>query len=398
MARQVRTTTSRDVNVLLPRIVFLLTVLALVLFGLVMVFSAGIMETVEDEVGPFYFLRKQLIACVIGVVFAVLLWKVIPSSWFNSKFAAIVVVGIVVLFIFLTRFAGEEANGARRWIIIAGFSFQISEFAKIALAIMGAFILDRFRSGEFSFKDAAVWAFMGLLIPMGFLYVFQSDLGTTLIIAVGLLSVLWIGEVPTKWFVLIILGIFVFGLFAVFGTGYRSSRFSVLSDPWNDGDGGYGAGYQIIHSYYALAEGGLTGVGLGNSHEKFQYLPEAETDFIFAVIGEELGLIGTTLVIVLFLVLLWSGMRICRSAATGFDAMLSGSLVIMLVAQAFLNIMCVIGLLPTTGKPLPFISSGGSSMIASLIMVGLILGVSDASDTSKVHQKRRDDLRVIRAR
>ena len=115
-------------------------------------------------------------------------------------------------------------------------------------------------------------------------------------------------------------------------------------------------------------------------------------------IGEELGLIGTTLVIVLFLVFLWAGMRICRSATTGFDAMLAGSLVIMITAQAFLNILCVIGLLPTTGKPLPFISSGGSSMIATLIMVGLILGVSEASDKSKVHEKRRDDLRVIRAR
>ncbi|MDO5117120.1 MAG: putative peptidoglycan glycosyltransferase FtsW [Eggerthellaceae bacterium] len=397
MARQSRTTTSNDVNVLLIRIVFLLTVLALVLFGLVMVFSAGTMETVEDEVGPFYFLRKQLIAVAIGVVLAVILWKVIPSSWFNTQFVAIAVVVIVALFILLTRFAGDEVNGARRWILIAGFSFQISEFAKIAFAIMGAYILDHYRSGEFSFKEAAVWAFVGIIIPMGFLYVFQSDLGTTLIIGVGLLSVLWIGEVPTKWFAIIVLGLVIFALFAVFGTGYRSNRFNILSDPWNDGEGGYGAGYQLIHSYYALAEGGVTGVGLGNSHEKFQYLPEAETDFIFAVIGEELGLIGATLVIVMFLVFLWAGMRICRSAATGFDAMLSGSLVIMIVAQAFLNISCVIGLLPTTGKPLPFISSGGSSMIATLIMVGLILGVSEASDKSKVYEKRRDDLRVIRA-
>jgi len=211
MARQSRTATSDDVNVLLPRIVFLLTALALVLFGLVMVFSAGTMETVEDEVGPFYFLRKQLIAVAIGVVLAIILCIVIPSSWFNTRFASITVVAIVALFILLTRFTGDEVNGARRWILIAGFSFQISEFAKIAFAIMGAYILDRYRSGEFSFKDTVVWAFVGLLIPIGFLYVFQSDLGTTLIIGVGLLSVLWIGEVPTKWFALIVLGL-VFSL------------------------------------------------------------------------------------------------------------------------------------------------------------------------------------------
>lgn len=396
MARRPSKTSSADVNVLLPRLVFLITVLALVLLGLVMVFSASTMEAINDDVSPIYFLRKQLIACAVGVVLAVVLWKAVPSSLFNSNLA-LIIWAVMVVFIFLTRLAGEEVLGARRWIKIAGFSLQISEFAKIAFVIMLAYILDRYRSGEFDFRQAAVWGFVTILIPMGLLYVFQSDLGTTLIVVAGLASVMWLGEVPLRWFLLFIGLFIVFALFAIFGTSYRADRLSYLLDPWDDGEGGYGKGYQLIHSYYAFAEGGITGVGLGNSHEKYLYLPEAETDFIYAIVGEELGLIGAVLVIVLFLVFLWAGMRICRSAQTGFDAMLSGSLTIMIVAQAFLNIGCVIGLLPTTGKPLPFVSSGGSSLIATLIMVGLILAVSEGSDKSALYERRRDDLRVIRA-
>ena len=137
-------------------------------------------------------------------------------------------------------------------------------------------------------------------------------------------------------------------------------------------------------------------MGLGNSREKF-YLPEAETDFIFAIIGEELGLVGALLVIALFLVILYSGMRIAKEAADDFGAMVAGSCTLMLVFQAFLNIGCVVGLLPTTGKPLPFVSSGGSSLIATFIMVGLILSVSQEAGRPSIYEQRRADLRVVRA-
>ncbi|MEG0505304.1 MAG: FtsW/RodA/SpoVE family cell cycle protein, partial [Raoultibacter sp.] len=149
--------------------------------------------------------------------------------------------------------------------------------------------------------------------------------------------------------------------------------------------------------FYAFAEGGIFGGGLGNSCEKFLYLPEAETDFIFAIIGEELGLIGALVVIMLFLVFLYAGVRIARTAPDNLGAMIAGSFTIMVVFQAFLNIGCVLGLLPTTGKPLPFISSGGSSLIACLFMVGFILSVSQHSAEPSVYEQRRQDLRVVRA-
>lgn len=151
-----------------------------------------------------------------------------------------------------------------------------------------------------------------LIAPIAFLYETQSDLGTTIIIFIGILSVMWLGEVSMRS-ILLLLGVaFVLALVATFGTGYRTDRL-VVYNPWGDGENGYGDGYQTIHSFYAFAEGGIFGVGLGNSREKFDYLPEAETDFVFSIIGEELGMIGALLVIALFLALLFAGLRIARA-------------------------------------------------------------------------------------
>ena len=174
-----------------------------------------------------------------------------------------------------------------------------------------------------------------LLLPLLFLYKAQSDLGTTLV-AVGILTVLWLGEVPLRTMLVILAVVAVFAFAAMFLVGYRADRW-VFLNPWNDGDGGYGDGYQIIRSYYAFAEGGARGVGLGNSHEKFPYLFSSESDFIFAIIGEELGMVGALFVVALFLVFLWSGMRIVRAAPDNFGAMAAGSCVIAITFQAVLE-------------------------------------------------------------
>ncbi|MDR3846158.1 MAG: FtsW/RodA/SpoVE family cell cycle protein, partial [Eggerthellaceae bacterium] len=187
----------------------------------------------------------------------------------------------------------------------------------------------------------------------------------------------------------------VFAFAAMFLVGYRADRW-VFLNPWNDGDGGYGDGYQIIRSYYAFAEGGLFGVGLGNSHEKFLYLFSSESDFIFAIIGEELGLIGAMVVVALFVVFLYGGYCIAKDASTNYGMLIAGALTTMLVAQAFINILCVIGFFPITGKPLPFISSGGSSLISSLLIVGIILSVSFTSEPAETpYQERREKLHVV---
>ena len=381
----------------MPRILLLFSVLALTVIGCVMIYSASLAEAdspVNVDASALSYLTDQLVFVVLGVIAAALLWKVIPLRVWQGPFLW-VIWGLAVVLLILTAAIGTEDLGAQRWVNLGPVSLQPSEFAKIAFALMAARIFHDYREGSLSALAMVAQAFVLIGIPVLFLFVSQSDLGTTVIIAVGILAVMWMGEAPLK----LIGGICVLGLIFVVAatvfTGYRSDRMLFLN-PWNDGEEGLGKGFQLIHSYYAFSQGGLFGVGLGNSSEKY-YLPEAETDFIFAIIGEELGMVGALVVVALFVLLLYAGMRVADSASDGFGGMVAGSCTLMLVFQAFLNIGCVVGLLPTTGKPLPFVSSGGSSLIATFIMVGLILAVSQDAGRPSIYERRRADLRVVRA-
>ena len=381
-------------EIMAPRIVFLLTTLALLLFGLVMVYSASFVEAINEGDDPASYMVRQVAFAAIGVAVGVAFWKLLSPQLLRGVLLY-VGWGIAFVLILLTAIVGTTELGAQRWLAIGPISLQPSEFMKIALIIVTAHLLCELREGA-ALKDVVVKALLFILVPVGFIYAAQSDLGTAVICIVGILAVLWLGEVPMRLVLITLVVVGVLGVLAVLLVGYRSSRFAYL-DPWNDGYDGYGAGYTIIHSYYAFAEGGLFGVGLGNSREKYLYLPEAETDFIFSIVGEELGLVGALLLIFLFLVFLRSGLGIAKSARSDFSAMLAGSCTIMIVFQAFLNIGCAIGLFPTTGKPLPFVSSGGSSLIATLIMVGIVLSVSKEASSPTIYDRRRADLRVVRA-
>ncbi|WP_139652648.1 FtsW/RodA/SpoVE family cell cycle protein [Raoultibacter phocaeensis] len=377
-----------------PRILLLLSVFALLLIGLVMVYSAGSIEAISEGDSPASFLVRQLGFAVFGCVGAVFIWKFIPYHvWMGKLLWAAWI--LAVLLLLLTAVMGTVGLGAQRWLIIGPVRIQPSEFAKIVFVLMMARILFDFRNGELDVRNLFVQVALLIVVPLFIIYRTQSDLGTTIICFVGILTVLWVGEVPLRTILLLVIGGLAFAALASM-VGYRQDRF-VFLNPWDDGEGGFGNGYQLIHSFYAFSEGGLFGVGLGNSREKFLYLPEAETDFIFSIIGEELGLIGAAAVIALFLLFLYAGIRIAQAAPDNFGTMIAGSITIMVVFQAFLNIGCVLGLLPTTGKPLPFISSGGSSLVACLFMVGLILSVSQHSDVPSVYERRRDDLRVVRS-
>ena len=384
-------------DVVVPRTLLLIATLGLVLFGLLMVYSASFVEAIHEGEDATSYMLKQVAFTGIGIVAAVIVWKVIPPHAWGGRFLYVIWgLAFALLLATMAFGTGDEEWGARRWLYIGPIGLQPAEFAKIAIVLFAADLLQGFRTSSYTVREVAVRGVFGILVPIGIILIPESDLGTSAICLVGVLAVMWLGRVPGKIMLGTAIAILALGIIFVFGVSYRSTRFVYL-DPWNDGEGGYGNGYAIIHSYYAFAEGGLFGVGIGNSREKFLYLPEAETDFIFAVVGEELGMVGALFVIGLFVLFLYAGLRIARSARSDLSAMIAGSITIMLVFQAFLNIGCVIGLFPTTGKPLPFISSGGSSLIASLIMVGLILSVNEEIARPSVYEQRRADLHIVRA-
>ena len=379
-----------------PRLVVLIVVLGLTLLGFVMIFSASSISAITEEGDQTSYLVDQLVFAVLGIAAAFVLWKVIPYEIWATRFVW-VVWGVAVVLLLLTAFAGIAALGAQRWLVLGPISLQPSEFAKIAIVLMAAYLFSNLRAGAYDGRQFMIMLVVFVVIPTYFLYKTQSDLGTTAVIAVGILAVMWYGEVPLRIILVVIGVLIVLAIASVLLSGYRGDRFLFIN-PWNDGEGGRGKGYQLVHSYYAIAEGGIFGVGLGNSREKYLYLPESETDFIYSIICEELGLIGALAVIAAFLVLLWAGTRIARAASSDFGSMLAGSIIVMLVFQAFLNIGCAIGVFPTTGKPLPFISSGGSSLIASFMMIGLLLSVSEGSSRNEIANRRRDELRVVRTK
>ncbi len=375
-----------------PRILLLLCVLALTLMGLVMVFSASSISAIDSGMSANHYFVSQVIYVVVGIAIAWALWKVVPYRFWTSQAVWGIWLAAMALIV-LTALFGDEYYGAKRWLSIGGFSLQPSEFVKIAMLLLAIRFMSQYQEGDASLGQSLVKAILFILIPLMVMYKAQSDLGTTLICLVGIYAVMWVGGVPMKYMGLLALLAVGFFIFAVVGSGYRSGRM-VFLDPWNDGEGGYGSGYNIIRSYYAIAQGGLFGVGLGNSHEKFQYLFGSESDFIFAILSEELGMFGALVVIALFVGVLVAGIRLALTSDDPQGTMIAGGCTIMLVFQAFLNIGVVIGVLPTTGKPLPFISAGGSSMLASMIMIGLVLAVSKGSE-SNVYEQRRDDLRIV---
>ena len=387
-----------------PRLILLLSVLALTLLGFVMIYStSSVIALAQAEspatVDPMADTLNQIKFAVVGIAVAFVVWKFLPCSiWRGNLVWVVWALAFVLLVATVFAGTGEDEWGARRWLIVGPISLQPSEFAKIALVLVAARLFSDFREGAYTVPVFFALVFLLVLAPILIILGPQSDLGTAMICVVGVFAVMWLGEVPLRTLLAVAAVVVVLGLVGVFGEDYRRARLLVFMNPWDDGAGGYGTGYQIIHSLYALSGGGLFGVGLGNSHEKYLYLTQSDTDFIFAIIGEELGLVGALGVVVLFLLLLYAGMRIARTAPDNFGAMVAGGCTIMIVFQAFLNIAMVIGWFPVVGKPLPFISSGGSSLIATFIMVALILSVSqDAVNDSLAPARRRADLRVVRA-
>lgn len=349
-------------------LLFLVTFI-LIGFGLVAIYSASAIFA-EDKFGDsFFFLKRQLLWASLGLVAMLaagrIKYELIKSLSKPLLFLTITLLILVLLF-------GREVGGAQRWLRVGGLSFQPSELGKLALLIYLANYLTR--------KQAWIKRFwQGFLPPlvvtggMVGLIILQPDLGTGLFLGVISLILLFIAGARIIHLAGLTLSSLPVVYFLIMGVGYRYRRILTFLDPWQDASG---AGYQIIQSFLALGSGGMTGRGLVWSRQKLFYLPASYTDFIFSIVGEELGLLGTTLIVILFLVFLWAGMRVACRAPDLFGYLLGVGITLTISLQAIINIGVATGSLPTKGIPLPFISYGGSSLLINMIGVGLLLNIS----------------------
>ena len=348
--------------------VLTLVTLGLVAFGLVMVYSATSASATLANGDPAYFLKRQAGYALLGLVLMVAASR-LDYRVLRRLAPALVVTSLLLLLAVLVL--GQAVNGARRWINLGPLVFQPSELAKLALAVWAASYLTRRRPPQ-TLKQ--LWRPIGLLATVFcVLLLAEPDLGTAITILLMLAGMLLVAGTPTRTLGagLSIAG--VASLLAVWFEPYRRARLFSFINPWHDAQG---AGYQTVQAIIGLGSGGVFGRGLGQSIEKANFLPEAHTDMIFAIIGEELGLIGAAAVIAAYGAFAYFGLRIALSCKDPFGKRLAAGLTVLVCGQAAINLAAVMGLAPLTGIPLPFVSYGGSSLVVALVSVGILLNIA----------------------
>ena len=352
--------------------------LVLVCASLVMVYSASAVIALEKQQHPSFFLFKQATFALLGLVLLPVLMRVDYRNY-RQPIVLWTALGLVGLALVAVLF-GPRINGARRWFGVAGVGVQPSEFAKLAIIFFVAAILERRmdRIDDLRYSLVPVAIVLGGIVG---LILLQPDLGTALSIIVIVAAMVFAAGINYRYILGLMLVLLPAAYLVLMSADYRRRRMLAFLDPWQDP---LGDGFQVIQSLIAVGTGGLFGRGLMAGVQKLFYLPYPETDFIYAVIGEELGLIGTSLVLACFCVIAWRGLRTAMRAPDRFGAFLALGLTAMVVVQAFFNISVVLGLLPTKGIPLPFVSFGGSSLLMSMIGMGILLNVSQYASSSHV--------------
>jgi len=346
------------------------TTLLLTLIGVVMVYSASQIWAEFKFNDKTYYLWRQLIFASIGILGMLVVSK-IDYQIYKLNATKIFLFGLFLLIIVLLPGIGIVRGGARSWIGIGTFSIQPSEFMKIAsIILISKYLSDYYRDVK---KPVYVLYLIGVVLLVFGLIMLQPDFGTGMVIIATIAIMLFVSGVDLSYFLYLLLA-GIAGITAlIISAPYRLQRIFAYLDPWSDP---LGAGFQIIQSLYAIAPGGLFGVGYGNSIQKYYYLPEPQTDFIFAIILEELGFIGGVAILILYTTFLITSVKISYHAKDLFGKFLSLGITLTIFIQFFINIGVVIGLLPVTGVTLPFLSYGGSSLTVTLLGVGIILNIS----------------------
>jgi cell division protein FtsW len=348
--------------------VLILVTLGLVAFGLVMVYSATSASAALANGDPSYYLKRQAVYAFLGLVLMVVFSR-LDFHALRRLAPALLATSVVLLLAVLVL--GRAANGATRWISIGPAAFQPSELAKLALAVWAASYLARRRPPR---TLNELWRPIGVVtIVFCGLILVEPDLGTAIAIVVMLAAILLVSGTPTRTLSAGLGIVATLGLFAVWLEPYRRARLFSFLNPWQDAQG---AGFQTVQAMIGLGSGSIFGVGLGQSVQKVNYLPEAHTDMIFAIIGEELGLVGATAVIAAYCAFAYAGLKIALDCKDPFGKRLAAGLTAVVCGQAAINLAAVMGLAPLTGIPLPFVSYGGSSLVVGLACVGILLNIA----------------------
>jgi len=354
---------------------WMFTVVAILVFvGLVMVFSASAVMAKERYGSAYEFLVKQLIWAVAGLAAMIVAMKV---DYKRLKHPAVVfsLLGGTTLLL-ISVFFLDRTHGTHRWFRIGPVSFQPSELAKPALILFLAWFLENKTRFMDDWRNTLLPAVAPTAIFLG-LIVFQPDLGTALACAGITACILFVAGVRLRYFGYAFLASLLPLYLLIFHVAYRKDRILAFLNPWSDPQG---RGFHMIQSLIAVSTGGVTGLGLMEGKQKLFYLPEPHTDFIFAVTAEELGLLGAMTVVALFAIFLWRGVRVSLSTHDNFGRFLAVGITSMIVLQAFINISVVLGLMPTKGIPLPFVSYGGSSLFVTLACVGVLLNITKQAE------------------
>jgi len=363
-------------RVMMPRLTrpdgWLLTAVAGLLgFGIVMVFNVSYFNAEARYGDPYIFFKKHLVAVAVGLALMLVVSRVrldLLERW-SSLMLPLCVLALLMV---LTPGIGAERGGARRWIAFSGFSIQPSEFVKLGVVLFLARWISRHREVMHRFRTGVVPALVSVGVCSA-LILGQPDFGTAVILGLLLLLMLYVGGARPAHVLSLVLCGAIGMVIAVQLAPYRMRRLLAFLDPWQHSQD---AGFQLVQSLIAFGSGGLSGVGLGQSKQKMLFLPEAHTDFIFALVGEELGLIGAAVVLALFVVVAVRGFRVAARHPDSFASLLAFGLTAVLILSAVVNVGVVLGLLPTKGLPLPFLSYGGSALLATMLEVGLLAALS----------------------
>ena len=355
------------------RLLFVVT-LVLVFVGLVMVFSASAVMAKERYHSGYFFLLRQLGWAVAGFL-AMLAGMRINYQRLKHPAVVFSLLGLTTLML-ISVFFLDRAHNTHRWIHFGGFSFQPSELAKPALILFLAFFLETRMKSMNDWRNTLIPAVLPTVVFIG-LIVFQPDLGTAIACGTITVCILFVAGLDLKYLAYGFVGSLPLLYFAIFHVAYRRDRILAFLNPYADPQG---RGFHIIQSLIAVSTGGITGVGLMEGKQKLFYLPEPHTDFIFSVLGEELGLLGCMIVVLLFAVFLWRGVRSALRTEDMFGRFLAVGITSMVVVQAFINMSVVLGLMPTKGIPLPLISYGGSSLFITLACTGVLLNITKQAE------------------